>query len=506
MALHDHTGHFETSSRGLLWTGVTVVLAATALRLWGLDRSLWLDEFGTLWVVEEGLAEVVSRALSFQGQSPLYYLTAWPFLQILGESEVALRLPSLMFDAGAAYFVYRTALIVAGPRAGRIAASLYLLSATAVLAAAEARPYAAAFFFTAMAFYGFCLASMNGRWTGRGLFVLGGAGLVAAHYLLAPVLIGVALAFVFVPSLRARYTAGMFACDVLLQVLLSVPWIPHVMALWTRRSDLEFMVGNSYLGFLTLSLPLLLFAATAVSDHGVPSTNKMPGAFYVLGLGAILPLILLISLSLVGINLLASRYVSNTVVPFAALAGTLAGPFPFKNLRLSWGLWGGLTVLHLLIQVSGSGAFSGAGRQDWRGAVQKTETVVAAEPSTLVLYRSSFVESDLRAQGRLVPDTLMAPLRSPGAPTPTWSVVPLTMSWELSGRKHYFEEKVVPAIEGRKSFVYLSCRCATGPASASYDRRFQQWVEERFGSTYHAEKMEAGRGMVLVRFARTRKP
>ena len=347
---------------------------------------------------------------------------------------------------------------------------------------------------------------MNGRWTGRGLFVLGGAGLVAAHYLLAPVLIGVAVAFVFVPSLRARYTAGMFACDVLLQVLLSVPWIPHVMALWTRRSDLEFMVGNSYLGFLTLSLPLLLFAVIAVSDHGVPTTNKMPGAFYALGLGAILPPILLISLSLVGTNLLVGRYVSNTIVPLAALAGTLAGPRHFKSLRLNWGLWGGLTVLHLLIQFSGSGSFSGAGGQDWRGAVQRIGTTVAAEPSTVVLYRSSFVESDLRAQGRPVPDTLMAPLRSPGAPMPTWSVVPLTMTWELSGRKGYFEEKVVPAIEGRESFVYLSCQCATGPASANYDRRFKDWVDERFESTYTAEAMGAGRGMILVRFARTREP
>ena len=69
-------------------------VAGIAFRLYGLDRSLWLDEFGTLWVVEANFASLIDRVFSFQGQTPFYYTCVWLAIQLFGESEVVLRLPS----------------------------------------------------------------------------------------------------------------------------------------------------------------------------------------------------------------------------------------------------------------------------------------------------------------------------------------------------------------------------------------------------------------------------
>jgi len=65
-------------------------------RLDSLSASLWIDEFGTFWVVEPNLTTTLLRAWQFQGQSPLYYVLAWIPIHVVGELETALRAPSLV--------------------------------------------------------------------------------------------------------------------------------------------------------------------------------------------------------------------------------------------------------------------------------------------------------------------------------------------------------------------------------------------------------------------------
>ena len=52
--------------------------AAIVLLWFGLiTSSFWLDETGTWWIVKDGPAQAIHRALQWSGQSPFYYLTAW---------------------------------------------------------------------------------------------------------------------------------------------------------------------------------------------------------------------------------------------------------------------------------------------------------------------------------------------------------------------------------------------------------------------------------------------
>ncbi len=93
------------------WTPALIGFAALAgivglfVRLVGFGSSLAEDEFGTLWTVEGSLGTVFERTLSFHGQSPFYYVISWLSLNLFGESEIALRLPSLLCCVGAAWLI-----------------------------------------------------------------------------------------------------------------------------------------------------------------------------------------------------------------------------------------------------------------------------------------------------------------------------------------------------------------------------------------------------------------
>lgn len=58
--------------RAEVLVGVAVLALGLALRFYGFGTSLWLDEFGTLWVVESDLKAVFERSREFQGQTPFY--------------------------------------------------------------------------------------------------------------------------------------------------------------------------------------------------------------------------------------------------------------------------------------------------------------------------------------------------------------------------------------------------------------------------------------------------
>src|SRR5437868_9851081 len=58
-----------------LWTVAS--LAALVLWIRPMFTSLWVDEFGTWWVISGTLRDVVARADAVQGQSPVYYVALW---------------------------------------------------------------------------------------------------------------------------------------------------------------------------------------------------------------------------------------------------------------------------------------------------------------------------------------------------------------------------------------------------------------------------------------------
>ena len=100
----------ETADPGhVRWLAILTAVVIFSLWVMPLFSSLWLDELGTWWVVKDGAGDTIHRALTFHGQSPLYYLIVWSARVVGGRSELVLRLPSLIAAVVSAVLLYRLA-------------------------------------------------------------------------------------------------------------------------------------------------------------------------------------------------------------------------------------------------------------------------------------------------------------------------------------------------------------------------------------------------------------
>lgn len=478
-----------------------VILAAVvglALRLVGLDNSLWLDEFGTLWTIEGDLSTVIDRSTSFQGQSPLYYVIVWLFVNLLGESEVILRLPSLLATIATTGLLYRTGVLLHGILAGIFVGLIYWLNYWAIYFSSEGRPYSLAMFFAALALFGFVKATSDGRAISRAYFVIGAVGLIASHYVLAVMLLGIGTAYLCVRPLRERYRLSQFSWDVALTALLSAPLVPQFLAILGRRDELAWVEGTSYVPIATvMGAEALLFAAALTAGAFWHQRSNRQGTATLLGLSAALPPLVAVLLFQLGTNLLVPKYLIGALVPLCLLAGVALALVPPKVPYAGWLSWALVNGIFLTAVFMQTGAFTGRGAQGWRSATAELERRMALDPGAPLLFRSGFIEDNQRATGRNATSATLAPLRSPGRPVPAWEVTQLTATWEVTGRKEYFEGTVRPAIESHDVFYLL-----LGYRENGYHDRVAEWIDERFEGRYEAEWFYPGRGLVASRFSR----
>ena len=476
-------------------------LLGLLVRLDGFDRSLWLDEFGTLWTVEDGAAETVRRAFSFQGQSPFYYLVVRLFVWLFGESEIALRLPSLLAGIAAVGVLYLLGKEIWDESTGRAAAALGLISFPLASASANARPYMLAGLMMAVFLLGFVRAVRHGRLRDRTLFIAGGIGLFSSHYVVAAGATGVGIAYVSLRGLRERYPPKKFTADVFAQALGAAVWIPQLAALWQRRGGLSWLGEPDWSAWLQDVLPLLPLALTAlcVNRRGCQNENRTVEA--ALWITIVTPPALLGLLALRGTNLIEGRYLFGILIPATLLAARALATLRFSQKVLPSAYWALVTLLYFAAQVSVTGSLSGAGRQDWRSAIAYIEHRNAAGQATPVLFRSGFVEQDRVLSGD-VPNVILAPLRSPRQALPPWKVVPLTYRWEhLPGREQYFLRSVLPRVRDSDEFYFLGCRCYND-WTGNYTRLFRNWLEKTLPGRFTCEEREVSHGIVVLHFVR----
>lgn len=480
---------------------IVLILSAAvlglAIRLVGFGSSLWLDEFGTLWVVEGSLATAWERALAFHGQSPLYYLFTWLGVQVCGESEWALRLPALVCGLLSVPLMFLLGREVGGPRCGALTALLAWFAPYLLAASVDARPYALANLCAALLLLGFLRAARSGAARDRFVFVAGGVGLFYSHYVLALLAGGVGLAYVITRELRAPYSGKRFAVDVGIQAGLAIPGLFQLAALRARRGDLHWLAEPD----LTVPFGVLgSLLALAAAGWLLGERESLRGpATRVLLLSVLVPVGALYLLALLGTNLLAPRYLVVTCVPAAVLAaqGLLAlRPGRAALFAAAWFL---MTFGVYMTDYVAHGVFcKELGKERWREAVELLEARLRDEPHpTPVLYRSGFVEEDTRPRGGTVP-AARAPLRSPGLAAPYWRLVPLTYLWEAPGREEYFARVVAPPLQNASAFYLLSC----DNGYATYPRDLLAWAERTTGQRWVIETLEAGRGITLLRCSR----
>ncbi len=247
----------------LLLAGFTIV--AVVLWLPPLSSSLWLDETGTVWTIADGLGPALQRALDFQGQSPLYYAIAWVARALLGEGEVAVRLPSLLALVAAAYVVGRIGKRVFGDaEAGWLAALAFGCTSAVAFAAADARPYALALLFASTATLSLVRWLDSGRNADLAWYVLTATLTVYAHYLTAVVL-GAHVAYALARRGNAAPGARKQLLAPALVAVACLPLVPQFAALLDRRESLSsaIVLRASRLAVI-VAVPLAMMAGAAL--------------------------------------------------------------------------------------------------------------------------------------------------------------------------------------------------------------------------------------------------
>lgn len=86
---------------------VWLLLGCLAIRLIGLNQSLWLDEAISANVVKNYSHIGIVRDFSKSDfHPPLYYLVLKSWVAVFGNGEISLRMPSIIFSLATIYFVY----------------------------------------------------------------------------------------------------------------------------------------------------------------------------------------------------------------------------------------------------------------------------------------------------------------------------------------------------------------------------------------------------------------
>ncbi|MGW6528705.1 glycosyltransferase family 39 protein [Streptomyces venezuelae] len=125
--------------------GTTGPAALTLLLgLWGITRedSMWRDEAATWEAAHRSLPELAHLLDRIDVVHGAYYLFMHGVFAFLGDSLLALRLPSVLAMAGAAAALAATARRLSGPRAGLAAGTAFALMPSTQHYAPEGRSYA----------------------------------------------------------------------------------------------------------------------------------------------------------------------------------------------------------------------------------------------------------------------------------------------------------------------------------------------------------------------------
>ena len=163
---------------------LAIVLAFAALRFVRYaQRNFWFDEIFTFYISRLGNIDQILEAVPPDGNPPLYYLLASLCLRLMGESELAMRLPSIAGFSFAMLGVY----VFVRRRCSAVPAffALFVLGTAAVKQhAGDARPYALVLGFTMLALLCWQIAAERRSHRIAALVGLtaGIAGAIASHH------------------------------------------------------------------------------------------------------------------------------------------------------------------------------------------------------------------------------------------------------------------------------------------------------------------------------------
>lgn len=273
---------------------LSILAIALALRVPLLDRpSLWYDEAVT-WSQSNGSLGHLFATVAADNHPPLHHLLLWLWIPLFGDSESALRSPSLIAGIAAVWLLYVLGKELGGRRAGLAAAFLLAISPFHIWYSAEARMYAV-FAAAGLAFFYCLIRCLKTGSPGAMLLtaVLGALFLYSHVYAAfafaavgAMLLIGLLryrMSAPQGPDQRARLVRSLAAL-----AISGAAFLPWLLVLLQRAGDVAskgFWIADPGLAFLTVmardmagtATVFVLFLALAIAALAMPVLRRQEG-------------------------------------------------------------------------------------------------------------------------------------------------------------------------------------------------------------------------------------
>lgn len=117
-------------------------IAAALARFVTITQSLWLDEATTVNVARNMSAQqIITQFSPNDFHPPLYYLVMDMWVSLFGSSEIAVRIPSVLFCLLAGYFVYKIGTLIGNAKIGFASAAFFLFNPLVLYYSQEVRMY-----------------------------------------------------------------------------------------------------------------------------------------------------------------------------------------------------------------------------------------------------------------------------------------------------------------------------------------------------------------------------
>ena len=198
-------GEPDTSHNTALLVLGGLILAGLALRL-AVPRGIWLDEAISIHQAHLSLHDLFHDLYYGDRQPPLYHLTLWWTIRAFGDSEFAVRLPSLIAGTLVIPVLYELGRELYDRRTGLIAAAFAAVSPLLIWYSQEVRMYEFATLFGLLALLTQLRVIRRGTMLNWAAYILATAALLWSHYF-GLLLIGVQQ-LVFVGVLLHRKRSG----------------------------------------------------------------------------------------------------------------------------------------------------------------------------------------------------------------------------------------------------------------------------------------------------------
>lgn len=302
-------------------TAVYVLALAISVSVWflAIRAPLWLDETGSYWDIKYGFSHIWSHrfvTLCF----PSYTSILWLSTKVIGTSEIALRIPSILAMMAAAWLLYLAARELFDRDVAAIAVVMFSVNPIVIFESVDVRPYAfGALATTAAILILLRLRRSNSNWLAAA-FGLAAAVVVSFHYLFATILPAFLLCFFVFKRKEGRAAWRQFGIAAAVFALAFLPMLPglqylfhtsgsHVYEPKPRFEELVATFGSRYVEYLFGGAAIIAGILVARKSNRVSQSETEGWKVLACLFLALIPLLTLYGVSeLTPIHMFATRH------------------------------------------------------------------------------------------------------------------------------------------------------------------------------------------------------